>query len=385
MPSQPAQGSEISSSNSFPSSPSNPSNPNTALISLPLKLIIGQLQGNLRSRVRIVNAEGVEINIPIQKIFPQLSRGAVKFPFGELRQMSPPGAFAPENDLDRSMVQLPLPEIIARINPALLSRRSTQRKVKVPVDVSDPFGPQGEGLKFAVAGKAEARKVVLPPSEPAPQPVAPAEPIRPVKPGKSTTSDTSFTPISPITPIAPAAKAQTPAPSPGARAFAFPVTPAKTGNTSQFAKPPAAPPQPAAPHSLNGKSVISVSLAELAEAWPEAVCREIFQLRLTNANVNLPVEVVGIGLKQGKLVFPWRLVKSWLTPPPANAGPSVNDGALLDLPLKLIAPLFMASQRKDQPAQTPAPKTAAESLTTNPPPFVAELPQAPDAPGAIPM
>ncbi|HEX4645393.1 MAG TPA: roadblock/LC7 domain-containing protein, partial [Verrucomicrobiae bacterium] len=75
----------------------------------------------------------------------------------------------------------------------------------------------------------------------------------------------------------------------------------------------------------------------------------------------------------------------WLTPPPANAGPSVNDGALLDLPLKLIAPLFMASQRKDQPAQTPAPKTAAESLTTNPPPFVAELPQAPDAPGAIPM
>lgn len=376
MPSQPPPVLEASSNSS------SPSNPQANLISLPLKLIIGQLQGNLRSRVRIVDTEGAEIHIPIQKIFPQLSRGAVKFPFGELRQMSPPGAFATETDLDRSMVQLPLPEILARINPALLSRRPTQRKVKVPVDVSDPFGPQGEGLKFAVVGKEDARKVVLPPSEPSSQSAAPVEPPKPIKPAKSASSDTSITPLSPISPITPIApipvtppaKAQTPVPSPGARAFTFPVAPRQQ-------EPAAA----AAPHGLNGKSVISVSLAELAEAWPETVCREIFQLRLTNANVNLPVEVVEIGLKQGKLVFPWRLVKSWLSPAPAASGPSVNDGALLDLPLKLIAPLFMASQRKGQSPQTPAPKAAGEATSAKPPAFVAELPQTPDASAVIPM
>jgi predicted regulator of Ras-like GTPase activity (Roadblock/LC7/MglB family) len=378
------------SSNSLP-----PSNPNASLISLPLKLVIGQLQGNLRSRVRIIDTEGAEVQIPIQKVFPQLSRGAVKFPFGELRQMSPPGAFATETDLDRSLVQLPLPEILARINPALLLRRATQKKVSLPVDVAGPFGPQGEGLKFAVAVKGEAGKVVLPPSEPIPQAAAPLEPIKPIKPAKPATSDTSITPLNPISPIAPIpaqpmAKAQTPVPSPGARAFTFPVTPRRDSTPPV---PPASPvisspslKPPATPYASNGKSAISVSLAELAEAWPETVCREIFQLRLSNANVNLPIEVVEIGLKQGKLAFPWRLIKSWLSPAPAAASPSVNDGALLDLPLKAIAPLFMASQRKTPAAQTPEPKALAEPLTAKPPPAPVEPPPAPpDAQSVIPM
>ena len=45
---------------------------------------------------------------------------------------------------------LPLGEILARINPALITRRRVQKKVEVPPDISSPFDHRNQGLIFSV-------------------------------------------------------------------------------------------------------------------------------------------------------------------------------------------------------------------------------------------
>jgi predicted regulator of Ras-like GTPase activity (Roadblock/LC7/MglB family) len=130
-------------------------------------------------------------------------------------------------------------------------------------------------------------------------PAAPAAQIAPVTP---------IAPVVPVTPIAPIA------PKPA------PLTPPVT--------------EPAA---------ILAPLAALSESWPETLRTEIAQLTLTNAVVALPLNLVEPALKRGRVTFPWRNLRSWIKPaPPAF---SVHDTLELELPLKVIAPLFLAKQR----------------------------------------
>jgi predicted regulator of Ras-like GTPase activity (Roadblock/LC7/MglB family) len=85
-------------------------------------------------------------------------------------------------------------------------------------------------------------------------------------------------------------------------------------------------------------------LTALAEAWPEAVRKEIVDLNLVEAKVALPMQSVEQGLKQGRVAFPWKTLRSWLKPAILQSA-SVHDGTLLDLPLKVVAPLFLSRQR----------------------------------------
>jgi predicted regulator of Ras-like GTPase activity (Roadblock/LC7/MglB family) len=92
-----------------------------------------------------------------------------------------------------------------------------------------------------------------------------------------------------------------------------------------------------------GQLTIAASLAALSEEWPEALRLEIAQLNLTNAQVALPVHLVEPALKRGRVIFSWRYVRSWIRPAPP--GVSVHDTLELELPLKVIAPLFFGHQR----------------------------------------
>jgi predicted regulator of Ras-like GTPase activity (Roadblock/LC7/MglB family) len=83
----------------------------------------------------------------------------------------------------------------------------------------------------------------------------------------------------------------------------------------------------------------------LAESWSEALRHEVVQLNLTDANVALPVDAVEQALKRGKVTFPWKVLRSWIKPAPLPTV-SVHDNAAVDLPLKVIAPLFVARQRE---------------------------------------
>jgi hypothetical protein len=93
-----------------------------------------------------------------------------------------------------------------------------------------------------------------------------------------------------------------------------------------------------------------LGLTMLAESWPDGIRKEIVHLNLVEAKVTLPTDVVEQGLKQGKLAFSWKTIRSWVknTPMPPN---SVQDGVILELPLKVVAPLFLTRKRegaKDQ-------------------------------------
>jgi predicted regulator of Ras-like GTPase activity (Roadblock/LC7/MglB family) len=110
----------------------------------------------------------------------------------------------------------------------------------------------------------------------------------------------------------------------------------------------AQPPQPAAQESVPvaGRSdSLSVSISSLAEGWPEAVRQEIVRLSLVDTNVALPLNVIEQALKHGRIVFSWKMVRSWIRPAPLP-GVSAHDSLVLELPLKVVAPLFLARQRE---------------------------------------
>ena len=88
-----------------------------------------------------------------------------------------------------------------------------------------------------------------------------------------------------------------------------------------------------------------VSLASLAEGWSEDVRKEIISLGLAEAKVGLPTNAIEQALKQGRICFSWKTLRSWLKPA-VPAVTSTHDSAVLDLPLKVVAPLFLERQRE---------------------------------------
>jgi predicted regulator of Ras-like GTPase activity (Roadblock/LC7/MglB family) len=120
------------------------------------------------------------------------------------------------------------------------------------------------------------------------------------------------------------------------------ITPTPAPASAPAPKPAPASPIPAAPADPEQK-IISAPLAALAEKWPEALRREITEWNLANAQVALPLDALAPAMKRGRVTFAWRDLRSWVRPTPAAAA-SVHDSAELELPLKVIAPLFLEQQ-----------------------------------------
>jgi predicted regulator of Ras-like GTPase activity (Roadblock/LC7/MglB family) len=75
------------------------------------------------------------------------------------------------------------------------------------------------------------------------------------------------------------------------------------------------------------------------------VRHELVQLKLVDAKVALPAEVVERALKQGRVAFTWKTLRSWIKPTPLPAV-SAHDSLVLELPLKIVAPPFLARQKE---------------------------------------
>jgi hypothetical protein len=105
-----------------------------------------------------------------------------------------------------------------------------------------------------------------------------------------------------------------------------------------FLAAPIAAPQPAVPAETR---FLTVALSGLSQSWPEEVQQEIAAHDLSGAAVALPFGVVDLALKQGRIAIPWRVIRSWLRPQ-VIATSSPHDATVLELPLKLVAPLFLA-------------------------------------------
>jgi predicted regulator of Ras-like GTPase activity (Roadblock/LC7/MglB family) len=313
-------------------SPSTPveSRNDTDELELPLQTVLAALPMDLRAKVMQVPPAGATMIIAIEKVISQLAHGSVKITFGELR-LAAPSLFANSGgENDPRPVTLPLNEILARLNPALLSRHSTQKKVEVADNVTGPFDGRGQGINFTTAPLKPA-----PAPAPAPAPRTRAPVSWPAVPPHPLTAQPSFASRN-ITPMPLAATA--------APTAAGPVPRNGTPRVNSFA--PVPPMTPSAHPTIlpeHAQSTISAPLAELSEEWPEALRLEIAQTNLRNAQVALPVHLVEPALKRGRVIFSWRYVRSWIRPVPP--GVSIHDGIELELPLKVIAPLFFVQQK----------------------------------------
>jgi hypothetical protein len=93
-----------------------------------------------------------------------------------------------------------------------------------------------------------------------------------------------------------------------------------------------------------------VPLEKLADVWPEEVRRELADVDPEASELLIPMELIEPALKSGKVLFSWGDLAGWLQPPlPRTPSRSATD-ILVDLPLKILAPLFMAQHRAAQAA-----------------------------------
>jgi predicted regulator of Ras-like GTPase activity (Roadblock/LC7/MglB family) len=328
-----------------PPPPASATGPNG--LQLPLAPIIAALPMDLRAKLVQAPPADAIISIPVEKVLSQLANGSVKISFGELRAARPGLFVSSGTENDVRQIALPLNEIISRISPALLSRR-TGKKVDVGDDVTGPFGARMPGVTLipVTATTATAKAAPMPPTKAAEPVSAPAAP-------KSVTPPLAFAPRTlgqrpaPVAPVFTATAAAAPA-EPFKPVFTKQPTPVPAG-TIPFPMPSS--PASAAPAAggFNGASQIPLEnpilapLSELAEKWPEAIKMELIQADLMGAQAALPGSLIEPGLKRGRVAISWKNLRGMIRPKPAPV--SVHDGIEMELPLKVLAPLFFASQK----------------------------------------
>lgn len=319
--------------------PSAPTPTHGGLVRVPLQPILNSLPLELRAKVTQAEVGNLTVPVVLSKILSQLGSGAVKIPFGVIRQAAP-HVFAGGTDCDLVSVALPLGEVLARVNPALLVRRPTQKQVEVPADIASPFGDHGKGLALSQGG---AR-----PEPPAPPRNVTPGPLATPKPAMATAPTRNFIAPSIAPPIPPTAT-----PPKGSAS----LTPTAFKPTLPSLRPISHPPgppgtRPASPPSTAPEpTTLGIALTALAENWPDAIRQEIVQLNLVETRFAMPVDLVEAALKRGRVAFPWKVLRSWIRPAPLPTV-SAHDAAELELPLKVIAPIFLARQSaaaKNQP------------------------------------
>jgi len=320
-------------------------------LQLPLPSIIAVLPIDLRAKMLQMPQTDAFVSIPVEKALSQLAHGAVKISFGELRAARP-GLFGNSRENDARQIALPLNEIISRISPALLSRRAA-KKVDVSDDIAGPFGARAPGAGFTPA-QAPVKTTPKPPSK-APElvsaPVAPMTGTPPPAVGTTTLATAPRPAAIAPTPAAPAIIVPT-APVKPVFSASPPVPAAPIPHSTPFSSPPAesaangfhsAPKIPFSAPQISGENPILAPLSALVEKWPDAIKAELVQTDLISAQAALPAALIEPGLKRGRVTIQWKNLRLMLRPKPAPV--SVHDGVELELPLKVLAPLFFASQK----------------------------------------
>ena len=396
-------------------------------VPISLQAIVCAMPPELRGRVRQAVSEDLTVPVSLDRILSQLSHGAVKIPFGDIRK-AVPHVFAPPPDADQLLVTLPLGEILPHLSPNMLLRRPTQKAAPISDDITSPFALGGQGLTIsndkpraatpppAAPPVAPQRPVPPPPVVKAAPPVSVPPPIQRIQPTAPPVPRQSIravptppppsvppvifkrpappaaavppapAPAAPITPVAPAAPkppvSYTPvpaAPAPVAPIAKTPVAPTPPPPVAAMPAPAPVPVAAPAPAPVNDVPPLILPLASLAAAWPDAVKQEIVRLSLGDSQVALPMELIEAGLKRGRISFPWKTLQSWLRPTPPSTA-SANESVELELPLSMIAPLFI-SRRKSAAAPKSPQKIAVDDSIPN---LFFGFPQ-PEAPAPAPV
>jgi predicted regulator of Ras-like GTPase activity (Roadblock/LC7/MglB family) len=336
--------------------PRSPANANE--IELPLATVVAALPLDLRAKLMAAPPAGLNIRLQAETVVSQLAFGAVKISFGELRQLAP-GIFANSGgELDNKLVSLPLGEILPRLNPALLARRVV-KKVEVTAEITGPFADRGRGFSFTTQ---PLKTPAAPPPEPAlpaafnppvtprqvaPPPVTPQFPTRSITPAAPANGNGNGhshpLPASPLTPR-PGTSSMKGSNGGNGHGLALPPGLRLASATNGFnGLPPAAKISAApAPAPAPAQPTIVALLGDLCENWPAELKDEILNSSLAKVSVPLDGAIILPGLKRGRVAMTWKQLRTLAQP---SSAPSVKDALELELPLKVIAPLFLAAQK----------------------------------------
>lgn len=339
-----------------PVPPSGPPAVEGDCIQIAIADIAAKLTGKMAPRPGI--SLGGKFSLPVKTALAQLPSGAVRVRFAQLRAAAP-GIFSDDPSLDEALVDLPLQRILPAINPSMLPRRTDQAQVEVPEDVTGLFGGREKASNRVVLPKPEAAPVPVPTPAPAPSPVAaPVPPVpapipvpvpKPVAPPVPVPAPRAPAPI--ISPIAPSPIAPSPvsaAPAPVISPIAPAPAPVPAPIISPIASVPAMAPAPVPLPAASKGAAVTAKLSALYEFWPDAVRQEITRSNLANASVALPMDRLESAMKTGRVQFTWGEISQWLDGAPAP-GASPQGQTAVELPLKVIAPLFMAKRAPAAP------------------------------------
>lgn len=86
-------------------------------------------------------------------------------------------------------------------------------------------------------------------------------------------------------------------------------------------------------------------LTAIIAKWPEGVRSAIATVDANQTSLVLPIAETEAALRKGKVQFTWKQIRSFLTPTVSTSLLAEADEVMLDLPLAVLAPLFMAAKK----------------------------------------
>ena len=377
-------------------------------IDISLQAVLRGLPADIKDRVIDLDIRGATMTISLERILAQLPSGSVKISFGSLRHAAPQ-LFSAGAEFDSRDVALPLDEILAKVNPAMICRpeepvqridgpvaqpeRRAESEASTAVEAEPPaeqrasslsvppISPPGETTKPVSTESTPSRRMSKRAEKAARRRVQPPQPAKTKEPEKSVAEATAEQKsnreeIPDL--FFDARKAEHPGSENGhdaaGPAQAAPVAPQpEVAESQNFAEAKAASAPTTGPaQSVAEQSVMRIALKELTALWPENVRAEVAHWNLDQMMVALPAEKINSALKQGKVIFPWENLRAWILPAPPTAT-ALQDSALLELPLPIIMPLFLAARKQDSKSVAKAQPQIADDI---PDPFADFLPSA---------
>jgi len=94
---------------------------------------------------------------------------------------------------------------------------------------------------------------------------------------------------------------------------------------------------------------VSIPVAKVFDAFPDVIKSTLGQAKTQDGVFALPASDLEKGLKGGKVAFPWRTLRSCLRPAIITSTTPAADSLIVELPLDVVAPIFLASHRAASP------------------------------------
>jgi predicted regulator of Ras-like GTPase activity (Roadblock/LC7/MglB family) len=317
-------------------------------IAIPLTRIVALLPKDWQSGVSLSSTDTRTFSVSREKILPQLAQGAVKITYKELREAFPAGIFPNKPGEDERLIDLPLNEILSQVDQGSFKRRNNQQQINVPDEIGALFSKDGQKLVTQVRvtkkeekpNSTEFRRRNAAAAAPAPAPVATPVHVAPAPAPRAATSRQS----------APEAPAKAISVNPHLAALMNQASTAAQANAPAYS----------APKIENG--VLSITVGDLGQNWPEGVATEIKVQQWTNVRCEIPVGELTTAMRQGKSHYPWKQIRAWMKPIPTT--PSAHGEALLEMPLKIIANLLLGQANASKQAASPDEKAKAPALSS---------------------